>query len=441
MKPDELIEDRYRLAAPLGRGGMAEVWRAVDERLQRPVAIKFLTSRYAEDAEFLVRFFSEAQAVAGISHHHVVRVLDFGMSEAGPFLVMELVDGGSLCGRIGAPLAIGEAFRLVREAAEGAGAAHERGIVHRDLKPGNILLTGSGAVKLADFGIATLGSIDHMAITGTAIGSPNYISPEGARGEGATPASDVYSLGVVLYELLTGRRPFQAGSATAIALAHVESEPEAPSVHRPDLPAWVDALVLTCLAKDPQARYADGDELAAALRAGEAGAPVAAATESDSNRSRRSPRPLTASLVTAAVLALGGFLLASSGPPVTPSAEAEAETSEPTGRARPRLDPSETSSPAAADASTAATDAGPSPSPTATKGEERDTRATSGDDRAEQGDVPRDAEPEPEDTAPPEEEEPVPEESEPAPEETPVEEEPTPAPAEGPDQQEATIDV
>ena len=420
---------------------MAEVWRALDQRLERPVAIKFLTSRYAEDPEFLVRFFSEAQAVAGISHAHVVRVLDFGSADAGPYLVLELVEGGSLCDRVGAEVGIAEATRLVREAAEGAGAAHERGIVHRDLKPGNILLTETGTAKLADFGIATLGSVDHLAATGTAIGSPNYISPEGARGAGVSPASDVYSLGIVLYELLTGRRPFESGSATAVALAHVDQIPEAPSVHEPSLPGWIDELVLRCLAKDPSERYADGYELAAALRAGEAGAPIAPASEEPLDESR-SPRLLVASVASALALGLGGFLIASPSSPIAPSAEADTGSSLPIDPERGAT-PTESATPYEIDAATvSSTDPTPSPSSTSGPGERKNVRSGVTSDDA--GDPATEDEPEPDETVPSEEEpepEPTPEETTPTEEETPVEEEPTTSPEEAPAEDPAQQDV
>lgn len=401
---------------------MAEVWRAVDQRLQRPVAIKFLTNRYAEDPEFLVRFFSEAQAVATISHGHVVRVLDFGSADGGPFLVMELVEGGSLCGRIGRPLAVEEAFGLVAQAAEGAGAAHAAGIVHRDLKPGNILMTRTGTVKLADFGIATLGSNDHLTATGTALGSPHYISPEGAAGAGASPASDVYSLGIVLYELLTGHRPFEADSPTALAIAHVDAEPDPPSSYRPELPSWVDALVLKCLSKNPEDRFADGTELAAALRAGETGAPVLPTPSRTSGVFSSRWKLAAASLSGVVLLALGGFLFAAPGPNEAPVAEAEAEASSGRGRTRPSPKPTTTAVVYENESSeiSPAETSSPTPTPSETAGEEGDDDSTSSQESpAQTGTREEDQEePEEEPTAepsPPEDsetEEPPPEDSE-----------------------------
>src|SRR5688572_763357 len=251
MNAGDSIQARYELTELLGRGGMAEVWLAQDSHLGRRVAIKFLAPQLSVDPEFLVRFFSEAQAVARISHPNVVTVLDFGEYEDAPYLVMEHVPGGPLTDKVGEPHEPDWAFEVLADAARAAGAAHHHGIVHRDIKPGNILLGDDGQAKLADFGIASSGLSERLTATGAAIGSPHYISPEQASGRDATPASDVYGLGIVLYELLTGVRPFEGDNITAIAIAHVEQEPAPPSTHVPELDPAIDALVLRCLAKDP----------------------------------------------------------------------------------------------------------------------------------------------------------------------------------------------
>jgi serine/threonine protein kinase len=241
---------------------MADVWRAHDDRLDRDVAIKFLRSHLTTEPEFLVRFFAEAQSVARINDPHVVSILDFGSFEEAPYLVMELVEGGALDEVTGSPLAVDRALELVEQASLGAGAAHELGLVHRDIKPANILLDTDGRAKLTDFGIASSRGQETLTATGTAIGSPHYISNEQVAGGPPTPRSDVYSLGVVLYELLTTVRPFDGDNVTAIAIAHVDQMPDAPSTHNPDLDPALDALVLRCMSKDPAERFENGTALA-----------------------------------------------------------------------------------------------------------------------------------------------------------------------------------
>lgn len=280
MRPGERVADRYVLADRIGSGGMAEVWRAHDVRLDRDVAIKFLAPQLAQDPEFLVRFFAEAQGVAQISHPNVIQVLDFGEFDDRSYLVMELATGGSAKQLTGSPIAAERAATIVSDAARGAGAAHERGIVHRDIKPGNILLTDDGVAKLADFGIASLSSAaEKLTGTGLTIGSPHYISPEQASGGLATARSDVYSLGVVLYELVTGSKPFDASNVTALAIAHVEQEPPRPSSINPDIPPTLEAIIVRCLAKDASERYPDGSALADALTGSVAGSVVAPVPE------------------------------------------------------------------------------------------------------------------------------------------------------------------
>ena len=269
MRAGENIKDRYRLEQPLGRGGMAEVWRATDERLSRPVAIKFLDARLIEHPEFLVRFFAEAQSVARLTHPNVVAVFDFGAVEDGSYLVTEYVGGGALSELVSGPLEPERALDIVRQAARGAGAAHAIGVVHRDIKPGNILLTEDGRPKLADFGIAAAQGGERLTGTDQALGSPHYISPEQVEGEPGSPASDVYALGVVLYELLTGSKPFTAESVTALAIQHVERDPDPPSTLVAGLDPGIDALVLRCLAKDPNRRFHDGNALADAIESGQ----------------------------------------------------------------------------------------------------------------------------------------------------------------------------
>jgi serine/threonine-protein kinase len=254
---------------------MAQVWRAQDQRLERTVAIKFLAAGSADNPEFLARLFHEAQAIAAISHPNVIGVLDYGTTATGPYLVMEYIPGGNLTDLSRTQLPPERAVEIMQQVAAGAGAAHAKGIVHRDIKPGNILLCDDGSVKLADFGIASSEVATNLTATGAAIGSPHYISPEQAMGKQATPAADVYAMGVVLYELLCGRLPFEGGNATAIAISHVEEDAQPPSSLVPELDPQLDALVMRCLAKQPQARFEDGNALAAALADPSfAGAPI-----------------------------------------------------------------------------------------------------------------------------------------------------------------------
>ncbi|HEX2058618.1 MAG TPA: serine/threonine-protein kinase [Actinomycetota bacterium] len=312
MKAADRVQDRYTLVEPLGRGGMAEVWLARDERLERDVAIKFMATNLCHDPEFLVRFFSEAQAVARISHPNVVSVLDFGDFEDRPYLVMECVPGGALANLTGEPMLPERAAEIVAAAARGAGAAHRAGLVHRDLKPANILLDEAGEPKLADFGIASSTVSEKLTATGTAIGSPHYVSPEQASGHAVTAASDVYSLGAVLYELLTGRPPFEADNVTAIAIAHVEQPPVPPSARVEGIPERLDAVVLSCLVKDPAARPRDGDALADALEdEASATAWIPAAVEPDDDlEPYEEPRVRKRRLVPALLLASLALVLA-----------------------------------------------------------------------------------------------------------------------------------
>ena len=275
--PERFVDDqhRYRLESRIATGGMGEVWRATDTSLGRPVAVKVLKSEYADDPLFRSRFEVEARHAAALHHPGVASVYDVGESgllgrEDGsalprPFLVMELVDGQPLSAllRGGRPLDPAVVRDLMAQAADAIGAAHRAGIVHRDVKPANLLVTPERQVKITDFGIAR--ASDGLGLTGTGqvMGTPQYLSPEQARGGTATPASDVYALGVVAFECLAGHRPFDADSPVATALAHLNDPvPDLP----PGIPADLAAVVRRAMAKEPEQRYADGDAFAAALR-------------------------------------------------------------------------------------------------------------------------------------------------------------------------------
>jgi serine/threonine protein kinase len=286
-----LISGRYRLIAPVGEGGMATIWRAVDEQLDREVAVKLLREQFGSDAGFAARFRQEARAAGSLSHPNIVPVYDYGTDTDGSqFIVMQLVEGDNLATllRERSVLETDDAVRVALGVASALEAAHRRGLVHRDVKPGNILITDDGDVKVTDFGIARAVAEASMTVTGTTLGSVHYFSPEQARGDEVTGASDVYALGIVLYEMLTGRRPFEGDSAAGVALKRLNEDPPPPSTYRP-VPSGLSAIVMRALQREPRDRFPDAGSFAEALRvwqkdpaAGAAAAGVAAAAGSPS---------------------------------------------------------------------------------------------------------------------------------------------------------------
>ncbi|MDP9439663.1 MAG: protein kinase, partial [Actinomycetota bacterium] len=260
----QLVDNRYRLQQPLGSGGMAEVFLAHDDILDRDVALKIMSGRYAGDDEFVERFRREAQSAAALSHPNIVSIFDRGEADDGTYYIaMEYLPGGTLKDRIlkrGA-LPPRTAAAVALQIAEALCAAHERDVIHRDIKPHNILITGSGDVKVTDFGIARAASSSTMTRTGHILGTAHYISPEQAMGEPVGPASDLYSLGVVLYEMLTGEMPFDADTPLGIAMKHVNGHLVPPQVLNPEIPDGINAITMRLLQKDPSARYATDDEL------------------------------------------------------------------------------------------------------------------------------------------------------------------------------------
>jgi beta-lactam-binding protein with PASTA domain/tRNA A-37 threonylcarbamoyl transferase component Bud32 len=281
-----VLGGRYRLVELLGQGGMATIFRATDSQLGRDVAVKVLRPEYGRDPDFVARFRMEAQSVASLSSPNIVVVHDFGMDPAGPFIVMDYVDGedlATLLRRTG-PLSPSRAARIAAEVGRALAVAHSRGIIHRDIKPGNILLAHDGRVQVTDFGIARAIAEAQMTLPGTTLGSVQYMSPEQARGEPATERSDLYSLGVVLFEMLAGRRPFEGDSAASIAMARLTPPVPMPSTYRAGIPPVLEAICRKAMAIDPMDRFSSANAMADALEddladrtAGVAGLGVAAA--------------------------------------------------------------------------------------------------------------------------------------------------------------------
>ena len=335
-----LINGRYAPHDLLGVGGMAKVYLAHDELLSRDVALKVLREQYAEDEKFVERFEREARSVAALSHPNIVQIHDRGRSEDGRYyIVMEHVPGGTLKEYMKAegPLGCVKAAGLAAQVAGALGTAHEGGVVHRDVKPQNVLLAGGDQAKVADFGIARAASAASISRSSLILGTPGYMSPEQATGESATPRSDLYSLGVVLYEMLTGRVPFEAETPVAVSMKHVNEPPRPPKELNPEIPESMNALVLKLLSKDPKDRHASAAELIEDLRrvsdgappvvAGVAGAAAVptqggaptlplSARAAAPGRSRRAPVTLASLAVLLALLVTGGwYVLQGSGGP------------------------------------------------------------------------------------------------------------------------------
>jgi len=266
IERDTLIDDRYKVLNRLGSGGMADVYCAEDTQLGRNVAVKLLYRRFAEDPEFVERFRREASSAAGLQHPNIVGVFDRGEWDGTYYIAMEYLKGHTLKqlvrehGAMPPDLAVDITIQVLRAAK----FAHKRGVVHRDIKPHNVILDEEGRAKVTDFGIARAGASD-MTETGSIMGTAQYLSPEQAQGQPVSPRSDLYSIGVMLYELLTGQVPFDAESPVTIALKHVSEDPVPPSQLNPAVSPALDAVVLRSLEKDPAQRFADADEFAAAL--------------------------------------------------------------------------------------------------------------------------------------------------------------------------------
>jgi len=264
-----MVDERYRLDHKIGSGGMADVWLAEDTELDRNVAIKILHDRFAQDGEFVQRFQREAQSAAGLQHPNVVGIFDRGSFLDTYFIAMEYVDGPSLKDLVKGGMGSKDAIDFTRQILNAARFAHRKGIIHRDLKPQNVLIDDEGRARVADFGIARGGENSDITATGSVMGTAQYLSPEQAQGKPTTPQSDIYSIGVILYEALTGRVPFEGDSAVAVALKQVSETPRRPSAIHPEIPPALDAVVMRALAKDPEARFKDADAFLKALDAAE----------------------------------------------------------------------------------------------------------------------------------------------------------------------------
>ncbi|HET7869981.1 MAG TPA: protein kinase [Actinomycetota bacterium] len=256
LDEDVLLGDRYRLVRMIGSGGMGTVWEAEDETLGRPVAVKVLSESLAAGERAVRRFEREAKAAARLSGPYIAAVYDFGRSEGRPYIVMELVSGETLADRLAreGPLPPQEASRIAAQVAEALEEAHAAGIVHRDVKPGNVMLTPTGDVRVMDFGIAAAAWAERVTTSGLVLGTPSYLAPEQAKSEKTTPASDVYALGAMLYEMVAGRPPFVAETPVAVALAHIRDDPLPLDQVAEGVPPNLASASMAALAKDPTER-------------------------------------------------------------------------------------------------------------------------------------------------------------------------------------------
>ena len=288
-----LVDERYEVRGLVGSGGMAEVFLAHDEVLDRDVALKMLKDKYTENEEFVERFKREAQSAAALSHPNIVPIFDRGASEDGTYYIaMEYLSGGTLKDRILSKGALPPraAAAVALQIAEALRVAHERGVIHRDIKPHNILITDSGDVKVADFGIARAADATTISHPGHILGSAKYMSPEQAMGEPVGPASDLYSLGVVLYEMLTGRVPFETDSSVGVPVKHVDEQPRPPREVNPEVPRAMEALVMRLLAKDPADRPGSAAELISELgRLREGSSPAPSSGEEETTAALGAP--------------------------------------------------------------------------------------------------------------------------------------------------------
>ncbi|MBS1846401.1 MAG: PASTA domain-containing protein [Actinobacteria bacterium] len=335
-----VVDGRYSVLSKIGGGGMADVWLAEDTTLQRRIALKVLHPRLAQDREFVMRFQREAESAAGLQHPNVVAVFDRGEWEGTYYIAMQYVEGPTLKQLIDSGITIEQGVAVIRQVLQAAGYAHRQGIVHRDLKPQNVIVDPEGKAVVTDFGIARAG-VSEITQTGSVMGTPHYLSPEQAQGFEVTAVSDLYSIGVMLYEALTGRVPFEGESAVAVAMKQVSQMPQRPSSIQPRVSPALDAVVMRALEKDPGQRFQSADAFIAAVdqamrEPGGAGrgttsfaalppvvaVPVEGEEDPDEQRKRRRNWWILAALVAILIGALIG-IFASRGTPTTevPSVE------------------------------------------------------------------------------------------------------------------------
>jgi eukaryotic-like serine/threonine-protein kinase len=312
----EVLSDRYEVEELVGTGGMSSVFRAHDRLLDRKVALKVLHPQYSEDEEYVERFRREARAVAALSHPNIVTVIDRGEHEGRQFIVFEYIDGENLKGLIQrrGPAPVTTALELAMQIARGLSFAHQQGLVHRDVKPQNVLLNGDGQAKVTDFGIARSLDVQHgMTQTGTVLGTSDYIAPEQAQGQRVDEHTDVYSLGVVLYEMLTTEVPFPGENFVAVAMRHINEEPPSIRDKRPDVSPRFEAAVQRAMAKRPEDRFQTMADFCRELEANLAEAQGATVVAPAQPRRARAPRrqganpwPIVLALLT--LIAIGGVI-------------------------------------------------------------------------------------------------------------------------------------
>ena len=330
----EVIAGRYELEKLVGSGGMSNVFRAHDRLLERTVAMKILHEQYTRDEDYVERFRREARAVAQLAHPNIVTVIDRGEQEGRQYIVFEYIEGENLKELTASgPLEPQEAIRLAIQVARALSFAHDRGLVHRDVKPQNVLLNDDGQAKVTDFGIARSLDVHGVTQTGTVLGTSDYIAPEQARGQKVDPKTDIYSLGAVLYELLTGEVPYSGDNFVAVAMRHVNEPPPSVLDRRPDCPLRLDLAIQRAMAKDPEERYGSMDEFCAELEGclaelnghGDEGATMIVQPQPSPRRARRARRtvripwgPILLVLLAALLVAGGAYLLLRSDGSVSP---------------------------------------------------------------------------------------------------------------------------